>query len=559
MKEIDLTTTSWPVVNYNNKYELTTIIRNLAEESERNSEIIEESINELNREVEDIETAIGDMKSMVSIEYDDLVKLRNNSELVPGAWYRIIDYTTTTVQEETQSAGHDFDVIVLALDNKTLSEDAKAIHSERDTEGYFSESNLSAWKLRYCLDNDGNRFEWVNIINEGYVEFTGWFEDIQDNLVLYMGYKNSGIFADKSLTTLFDSSSFDSIYIEGDINDIDSYIEGMTWGGTYIRMNQTGREDVFPDINLTGVIYQMIDEYNNDLPYDFKNIQFKRDKSKFAGKPIYNSLRDGEVYYYTFDSNGNDAALQKLQVYKNKIGNYIYGNGIKLNDSIFIGNDFYYNTIGNNFYSNTIDYNFSYNTIGNSFNSNTIGDNFRYNTIGNDFNRNTIGYSFSYNTIGNNFDYNTIGDNFIYNTIGNNFDYNTTGYSFIYNTIGNSFHYNTIGDSFNSNTIGNNFDYNTIGDSFNSNTIGNNCYFLYSTDRDYLNNIKYLYIKDGTIGTSEPNKLRIDETGSGASNDTPRTILKTKTGKFIVEYYDDLDKKIAYKEVGTETNWTVNS
>lgn len=47
-----------------------------------------------------------------------------------------------------------------------------------------------------------------------------------------------------------------------------------------------------------GVIYRMIDEYNNDCPYDFKNMQF---------------LHDGE-WHYTFSFEGTDLSLSDLCV-----------------------------------------------------------------------------------------------------------------------------------------------------------------------------------------------------------------------------------------------------
>ena len=99
--------------------------------------------------------------TMVSISWEELVNTRDSGELIPGTYYRIIDYVTTTTQENTGSAGNLFDVIVFALDEHTLSEEAYAIQSERDTDGYFANSNLAAWKLWYCLDNDTSRFAWA--------------------------------------------------------------------------------------------------------------------------------------------------------------------------------------------------------------------------------------------------------------------------------------------------------------------------------------------------------------------------------------------------------------
>lgn len=128
------------------------------------------------------------VRKMINVTYQELKQLRDSSQLVPGQYYRITDYVTTTTESNTASAGHQFDVIVLALDRVTLAEEAWATHNEN--ESYFVNSNLSAWKLWYSLDNDTGKFIWAD--------------------------ENNG----------------------------------------------------------KGVIYRMIDEKNNDLPYDFKNILF---------------------------------------------------------------------------------------------------------------------------------------------------------------------------------------------------------------------------------------------------------------------------------------------
>lgn len=126
----------------------------------------------------------------VETTYTALKALRDGGNLVPGTLYRITDYATTTTDPETQSAGHVFDIIVSALGERTLSEEARAIQHDGDT--YFADSNLAAWKLWYCLDNDVERFAWAD-----------------------------------------------------------------------------------PD-DGKGVICRMIDEFGNDVGYDFKNIMFKR-------------------------------------------------------------------------------------------------------------------------------------------------------------------------------------------------------------------------------------------------------------------------------------------
>ena len=100
-----------------------------------------------------------------NIEWASLKSLRDNSGLVPGMQYRIIDYVTTSTQEDTRSAGNLFDVIVTAVDTNKLSELAYAIQSEIDVNGYISNSDLNSWELKYCIDNDTTRFGWADEIN----------------------------------------------------------------------------------------------------------------------------------------------------------------------------------------------------------------------------------------------------------------------------------------------------------------------------------------------------------------------------------------------------------
>lgn len=183
-------------------------------------------------------------KGMESITYSALKTKRDNEKLVPGKYYRITDYVTTTTYTESRALAHKFDVIVLALNNGTLSEEAYATHNASDN--YFNDSNLAAWKIQYCLDNDTARFEWADTTN--------------------------------------------------------------------------GK----------GVIYRMIDEFGNDVPYDFKNIQFKRYKvtpkadytdmladlsglyigtpANYSGKSMTGLDYDSSDYkwYYTFSSLTSD-------------------------------------------------------------------------------------------------------------------------------------------------------------------------------------------------------------------------------------------------------------
>lgn len=180
-----------------------------------------------------------DMQAAEPESYQNLAVLRRTGKLVPGKSYRITDYVATTVQEDTRSANHPFDIVVMANSETNLSEDAKAVLHEGDT--YFSQAGakLDAWVIKYCFDNDATRFTWAD------------------------------------------------------------------------------------SANGKGVVYRMVDEWGNDLPYDFKGVQFKRYNvasveakyqdalSPLIGLPIAHKWSKGLVrdnanfkWYYTFSMLG---------------------------------------------------------------------------------------------------------------------------------------------------------------------------------------------------------------------------------------------------------------
>lgn len=89
---------------------------------------------------------------------------RDNAQLVAGRWYRITDYETIISESDSwRSAGHGFDVIVRADSDSTLNENAFA--ANRDGDDYYESCKLEAWRLKYCLDNDENRFSIANSVD----------------------------------------------------------------------------------------------------------------------------------------------------------------------------------------------------------------------------------------------------------------------------------------------------------------------------------------------------------------------------------------------------------
>lgn len=101
----------------------------------------------------------------INITYRELVEKRNAKLLIPGVNYRIIDYDTIAEGSDNngavwKSAMHPFDIIIQAIDNSTLSHQAKAAKSKRDTTNYFDANDLAGWQLWYDLDNN-NKYYWA--------------------------------------------------------------------------------------------------------------------------------------------------------------------------------------------------------------------------------------------------------------------------------------------------------------------------------------------------------------------------------------------------------------
>ena len=388
----------------------------------------------------DVASVIGNIKPMTETTWSVLKSLRDSSGLMPGMQYRITDYNTTTSQANTQSANHQFDIIVTADDNHTLNENARAIRHTGDT--YFSASTLDAWELKYDIDNDTTKYAWA------------------------------------------DSGA-------------------------------TGR----------GVIYYMKDEWGNECPYDFKNIQFARwelsnpvgyvmnlntseyetdtqgltDSFKALKTGLYATSSSNNTFYfggqyddkykivytianaptYIFTFGTSDWTVSGKKIYNNAIKEYYNANKLQLNNIVFlntsINSSCNSNTFGTSCQSNTFGNNCDNNTFGNNCYSNTFGNSYRFNTFGNTCRSNTFGNDCIYNTFGNTCDSNTFGNTYQSNTFGSDCRSNTFGTSCQSNTFGNNCYYNTFGNNCRSNTFSTSCQSSTFGNTCRFNTFGNNC------------------------------------------------------------------------------------
>lgn len=449
--------------------------------------------------------------NIIPITWLDLKTLRDGSLLKPGQQYRITDYVTTTAQPDTQSAGHAFDLIVIADSVNKLNEQARAIQHAGDT--YFANSKLEAWQVWYSLDNDVDRFAWALDRSRGLTTsfdhgleyiFAGFSRQVNiaaGTVELYFWRHPTYPDVGYGTWSQFPQAGDEVFSIRTD--------EGDYW----YTEDGPGSVESFGWVEGKGVIYRLIDEFNNDAPYDFKNIKFNK---------------EGEsLYTFTDDLVGNS--------HNNKIGVYIYSKKATLNAITF----------GTNCYSNTFGSNCRSNTFGNSCYSNTFGDSCYDNTFGNYFFYNTFGNACQVNTFGNNCSYNTFGDGCNSNTFGNYCNYNTFDTNCYYNTFGNNCSFNTFGNDCISNTFGIHCRFNTFG---------NNCSYLQISDISATHK-KNIHVENGTQGASSANKFDLYDTAI-LNKGYQINFKRDADGKFLMLWSDNMnDTAGLYKNNNTDATW----
>ena len=514
---------------------------------------------------------ITGVDNIENITYSDLKNLRDNDGLSPGRLYRITDYVTVvnSVANDVRSAGHQFDIIVEALNENTLSEQAHAIWNKSENGMYFDGENLNAWQLWYCLDNDESRFEWANSREGWKAEFIGYYwndptngeeygdstsldsdkiydweidydpELDDDNIVIYKSdveiYEEEGgaDYSDKFFyrgVVTIDGQEYDSwkkyeessgwVTNEEETKFKYALTERIVFDGEVIWPEGAGEE------MGKGVIYRMIDEYGNDCPYDFKNIMFKRPNAEDIGDDNYYFTfswveEDGNIIDASiFGNNGYllDGGSEIPGVFSNVIGKYIENGVNKLPVNIFISN---YN------YENGFYYGCRNNTLGNTCYNNILG---------NSCDNNILGNWCTYNSFGNNCYGNSFGDYCNSNTFGNDCGYNSFGNDCNSNTFGNSCSDNSFGNDCSNNTFGNDcYENNFEGIFLRNNYLSNNCNnIIFYAQTDEIHYIQNLVIAKGV------NNEEIHLQGNFVGVDHEIKVAKNSSGELKIYCEADL-------------------
>ena len=406
---------------------------------------------------------------VLEIKYETLLSIKRCGLLDLSVRYRIIDYVTTTTQDNTQTAGHQFDLLLTPVSNNELSADAKAMLHNGDE--YFKDSNLSDWEIKYDIENDKSKYGWADTVNgKGVIYF---MKDEFGNEAPYdfknIMFRRWGVNGDNNSVVLYGNVDRETFH---------SYIDEIDYG----------RQEMYYTFSTLRYGNQVLDPTEN--------------KSE-----TYTHVWVLDMTVEPFKSPFDRFEVMSDRCQDNVIKPCRLRNGcLTLNDNVMIGFISYWERnsedskvkmVTQSIMSNRFDYNCIGNTLCGSCENNKFGTNCQYNTLYDSSCYNTFGlYCKSNFFVGgyNNIMGNAFNDNVLKRASNNVFDSNCLGNVLIKsfaNRFENSCSENKltesnhnrfeIGCTSNSltNSMGNVFgsycSYNTMESECKNNTFGNDC------------------------------------------------------------------------------------
>lgn len=253
---------------------------------------------------------------MTPVTYSELLDKRDNGELIPGMQYYIYDYVTTVGDASLSSAMHPFGIIVTANSSSELDESARMCKAENDE--YYT--NLDAYEIKYCIDNDSSRFGWVDPNGKG--------------VIYYMKDDNRNEACYDFTNILFDSKyTFDYNGTDARLNasaNIHDNVIGPHYGG----YASAGSQQTYYTLSPNNIVFEGLMNYNNTFGNDCYDL-------KFANQTMFNTF-DGAVW---------DCSFGATTLY-NHFGSYITGSVFpaKLATSDIGSNTLYINISGTTTY-----------------------------------------------------------------------------------------------------------------------------------------------------------------------------------------------------------------
>ena len=462
---------------------------------------------------------------MQDLTWSELVTLRDDSMLIAGQQYRITDYTCTTIEVDSRSEGNDFDIIVVADSVNKLNETARAIRRGGDT--YFpSDTLFEAWELKYCIDNDTDRFAWADSVNgKGVIYY------LKDE------WSNEAAYDFKSIT-------FCNLNTAG----VDTYNnlpnDGSQYYYTFNLINTTRDDTNYATcMSLDASIYNNVNISN--APGQISGVHF----CNFGAYKDENKRKLNKIVLFVVMSYGGGS-------YSVGIGDGCYNFLIGSRSKSIKGGDYCYSmTFGDE--CNTM-------TFGNSCYSMTFGDSCYSMTFGNSCRLNNFGEECYTMTYGNYCYSMTFGDECNTMTFGDYCRTMTFGDYCNSMTYGNFCNTMTFGDECNTMTFGGGGTKLTFGEGCYSMTFGKACNNLTLPDNSTYGTLNILgSITGGGSGMDlADNDPTLFQTWLGSGNESNvieiRQVKKTgaeSTWKYIAQYIDQNGVLQTKTKTGTAGTW----
>ena len=276
------------------------------------------------------------------------------------------------------------------------------------------------------------------------------------------------------------------------------------WKIWYCLDNNTTRFAWADSVNGKGVIYRMIDEWNNDVPYDFKNIMFKRYILDANNAIATDVAKYGELNAVKTRLGKMSHRIHTSLWYYGEYVTDVYPDAEGGRKYVPFGDILYYgdgpgvlcpiNEENSNWFYTFSDTSFNDNTLtgqGNVHDNVVKSSKYALVTYDGEGRYNFeeqeniclndiifIGNNCYYNSFGSSCNSNSFGNYCNSNSFGNSCYYNSFGSSCYYNSFGNSCYYNSFGNYCNSNSFGNDCNSNSFGNYCNSNSFGNYCNYI---------------------------------------------------------------------------------
>ena len=262
-------------------------------------------------------------ETMIETTWAALRELRDNSQLVKGAWYRITDYNFVTTKLGMQSGNHPFDIVLLAISKSMLSESGYACKHAGDHyfEREVTEGGIE-WLYTIYVDDYAESYGDEPVDHVDDIHSTDVFCNHTYDISPVTGDEVPVLFKTDGEEYSIDEPDYDDrFYYEGTYDlDGDEYdmwgkyeydqdnekwvflqqyaltpivvedgelivspipetkivpVNMNAWELKYCLDNDKKLFD-WAETDGKGVIYYLKDEFGNEAPYDFKNVLFRR-------------------------------------------------------------------------------------------------------------------------------------------------------------------------------------------------------------------------------------------------------------------------------------------